>query len=144
MFSSILIFFFSCITAIAENKMEKLLNINIDKPRWDQQQFSGRLKHFINITDPRTVLSSDSELNEAKALVCSHRNKTLPSGTTEAKLWYAKKLYDSAFHPDTGEKQNVIGRMSFQVPGGMAITGSMLQFYRYIFFCNLRICSFAE
>jgi hypothetical protein len=53
-----------------------------------------------------------------------------PPGTTQQQVIYAKKLYESAFHPDTGDKQNVFGRMSFQVPGGMAITGAMLQFYR--------------
>ena len=42
----------------------------------------------------------------------------------------ATQLYKSAFHPDSGELQNVFGRMSFQVPGGMLITGAMLQWYR--------------
>lgn len=60
-----------------------------------------------------------------------HRNGTLSSGTTAEQLLAAKQIYESSFHPDTGQKQNVFGRMCFQVPGGMAITGAMLSFYKY-------------
>ncbi|XP_039631208.1 sideroflexin-2 [Polypterus senegalus] len=109
-----------------------LNKFNIDAPRWDQSTFIGRLKHFFNITDPRTVLLSNARLDEAKSLVEKCRAGTVPPGTTEEQLHYAKKLYDSAFHPDTGDRMNLIGRMSFQVPGGMAITGFMLQFYRTV------------
>ncbi|XP_044518481.1 sideroflexin-2 [Gracilinanus agilis] len=107
-----------------------LSSFNIDTPRWDQSTFMGRLKHFFNITDPRTALVSEQTLDWAKMMVESSRHGTVPPGTNQEQLLYAKKLYDSAFHPDTGDKMNVIGRMSFQVPGGMAITGFMLQFYR--------------
>ena len=55
-----------------------------------------------------------------------------PHGTTKEQLLYSKKLYDSAFHPDTGDKMNIFGRMSFQMPGGMIITGAMLSWYRYV------------
>uniref|UniRef100_A0A671PHW7 Sidoreflexin n=1 Tax=Sinocyclocheilus anshuiensis TaxID=1608454 RepID=A0A671PHW7_9TELE len=112
--------------------MEALKGFDIDAPHWDQSTFMGRLKHFFNITDCRTVLLPDSRLDEAKALVESCRAGSVPPGTTVEQLHYAKKLYDSAFHPDTGDRMNLIGRMSFQVPGGMAITGFMLQFYRTV------------
>ncbi|KAI8477856.1 Sideroflexin-2 [Branchiostoma belcheri] len=104
--------------------------IDLDRPRWDQSTFIGRLKHFANLTDMRTVLSSDAKLTKPE--IWSQITGSTPPGTTEEQLWYAKKLYDSAFHPDSGELQNVIGRMSFQVPGGMLITGFMLQFYRTV------------
>lgn len=55
-----------------------------------------------------------------------------PQGTKLTDVIRAKQLYESAFHPDTGEKQNVFGRMCFQMPGGMAITGVMLSFYRLV------------
>ncbi|XP_034414491.1 sideroflexin-2 [Cyclopterus lumpus] len=109
-----------------------LSSFDIDAPQWDQSTFMGRLKHFFNITDWRTAALPDSRLDEAKVLVEHCRSGFVPPGTTEEQLHYAKKLYDSAFHPDTGDRMNLIGRMSFQVPGGMAITGFMLQFYRTV------------
>lgn len=60
------------------------------------------------------------------------RQRKEPPGTTDEQVWNAKTLYESAFHPDSGDKMNIFGRMSFQVPGGMLITGALLQFYRYV------------
>lgn len=54
----------------------------------------------------------------------------VPAGTTKEQLVSAKVLYDSAFHPDTGDEMNLIGRMSFQVPGGMVIVGILMTFYQ--------------
>jgi tricarboxylate carrier len=104
--------------------------IDVDKPRWEQRTFLGRLKHFAWVTDYRSAFISNARLLEAKTLVQQYRTNQEPPGTPEEKVWYAKKLYESAFHPDSGELQNVIGRMSFQVPGGMILTAGMLQFYR--------------
>lgn len=104
--------------------------LNIDAPLWDQNTFVGRFKHFLWVTDPRTCVVGEEQLLQAKDLVEQYRIGKEPPGTTLEQVIYAKKLYESAFHPDSGDLQNVFGRMSFQVPGGMAITGAMLQWYR--------------
>jgi hypothetical protein len=62
------------------------------------------------------VLSDASaELDDAKSLVNAYKEGKEPKGTTDDQVWAAKKLYDSAFHPQTGEKNFFLGRMSFQV-----------------------------
>ncbi|XP_055906332.1 sideroflexin-2 [Eupeodes corollae] len=112
--------------------MAQIDRINVDKPLFDLNTFTGRFKHFAWMTDPRTVVVSSERLVEAKTLVEKYRLGQEPAGTSKDDVRYAMKLYTSAFHPDTGELQNFCGRMSFQVPGGMLITGAMLQFYRTV------------
>ena len=104
--------------------------INLDEPRWDQSTFVGRAKHFFATTNPLNCFATRAELEAAKTLVDQYRNGVEPTGTSEEDIWKAKTLYDSAFHPDTGELNFLPGRMSFQVPGNMTITGCMMTFYK--------------
>jgi tricarboxylate carrier len=106
-----------------------LTRINIDKPRYDQSTFWGRAQYFFETTNPLNVFASSEQLEEARKIVTDYRaGKEV--NITEDELWAAKNLYDSAFHIETGEKLNLVGRMSFQVPGNMSITGCMMTFYR--------------
>jgi tricarboxylate carrier len=105
--------------------------IDIDKPRYDQNTYGGRAKHFFVTTNPLNILASSRDLERAKEIVESYRKtKCLPQGVSEDQLWKAKYLMDSAFHPDTKEKMFFLGRMSCQVPGNLIITAGMLTWYK--------------
>ena len=104
--------------------------INIDSPRYDQNTFQGRATHFFITTNPLNVLATDEKLDRAKKIVEDYRQGIEDKSLTEDEIWEAKQLYDSAFHPQTGEKVFLLGRMSFQVPGNMLITGCMMTFYK--------------
>merc|ERR1712079_707298 len=106
--------------------------IDLDTNPWDQDTFMGRFRYFAWMSNPMNGLVGNQTLVEAKQLLQQYRAGTEPPGTTETQVRSAMQLYKSAFHPDSGELQNVFGRMSFQMPGGMLITGAMLQFYKTV------------
>lgn len=111
--------------------VEETSMIDLTKPRYPQDTYLGRAMHFFSTTNPVNVLASDEELQHAKERVEAYLHNPHPVNKEEEEnLWQAKQLYDSAFHPDTGEKNFLPGRMSFQVPGNMLITGCMMTFYQ--------------
>jgi len=107
-----------------------MVQVNIDQPKWDQSNFWGRAKHFFTTANPLNVFATPSQLDCAKDIVTRYRQgEDIPALSVED-LWKAKHLYDSAFHPDTGDKMFIAGRMSAQVPMNMTITGCMMTFYK--------------
>lgn len=106
--------------------------IDLSKPKYDQSTYVNRVKHFILLTNPLNLLATSKELDDVKRIIQEYKSgKTEIEGCkTEEDLWRAKYMYDSVYHPETGEKMIIVGRMSAQMPMNMLITGAMLTFYK--------------
>lgn len=62
------------------------------------------------------------------------KGDSIPHGLTLDDVYKAKDVVDSAYHPETGDKMIIFGRMSAQVPMNMLITGCMVTFYKWVNF----------
>jgi len=113
---------FDCLTVMESR-------IDLSKPQYDQNTYWGRVSHFSKLTDPRNLALSDSELTRARDIVNRHKSGE-NTGLSVAALWNEKYKYDSAYHPESGQKMFLPGRMSAWVPANMCITGAMLAFQK--------------
>lgn len=107
--------------------------IDIDQPRWDQSNYWGRVRHFWVTTHPLNLFHTEKQLDHANDIVTRYKKGENIPGLTEDELWKQKYIYNSAFHPETGQKMFFLGRMSAQAPMNMVITGCMLTFYKCVY-----------
>ncbi|XP_063728620.1 sideroflexin-3-like [Symsagittifera roscoffensis] len=90
--------------------------------------FGERYSYFKQVLSPIWLFKSEKELQLAKEIV---NTPGVPNERVSvADVKWARTLYASAFHPDTGQVNPLIGRMSFQIPGNTIVTALMLTFYR--------------
>jgi tricarboxylate carrier len=90
---------------------------NIKTSRFNTSTFSGRFSQMLNNMDPSTLLASDTKIREAEGILNSFvATNGLVRPKTDDELWAAKKLVDSAVHPDTKEIIPKPFRMSGYVP----------------------------
>ncbi|XP_012935542.1 sideroflexin-5 [Aplysia californica] len=94
--------------------------------RFDQSSFYGRFRHFMDVIDPSTLLTSSKKLDSAVQLLNDYKNGSLPSGVTDEQLWKAQKIKQAIIHPDTGEKILIPFRMSGYVPFGSPVVVGLL------------------
>ncbi|KAI9310533.1 Tricarboxylate/iron carrier [Dichotomocladium elegans] len=99
--------------------------IDLSKPRYPQSTYWGRFRHFIDVTDVRTLFVSGQQLEAAKGLL-AHYKQNPGMAVDPEKLWKAKKVVDSTVHPDTGEPILLPFRMSCFVPTNMVLVAGML------------------
>ncbi|XP_041928425.1 sideroflexin-5a isoform X3 [Alosa alosa] len=98
----------------------------LGESRFDQRSFYGRLRHFLNVIDPRTLFVSESHLNASVRMLEQFKNGSLPPGVTDAQLWEAQKIKQAIIHPDTGEKIFMPFRMSGYIPFGTPVVVGLL------------------
>ncbi|XP_067037758.1 sideroflexin-5-like isoform X2 [Acropora muricata] len=94
--------------------------------RFDEKTYWGRLKRCLDVTDPRTLFVGEKKLQDSISLLTQFKNGTLPHGTTDQKLWEARKVKEAIIHPDTGKKIFMPFRMSGYVPFGTVTVLGML------------------
>lgn len=95
------------------------------KPKYDLSTFTGRLMHFIDITEPSTLFYSDEKVMESKTIIEKYNATGYMCGT-DSDMWSHRKLVDAAIHPISGEIIPKPFRVSAIAPVNIPIVFGML------------------
>lgn len=93
--------------------------------KYSQDTFSGRLRHFLDVIDPRTLFTPQSEVERCVRMLQQYKDGN-KEGWKDEELWKAQKIKQAIIHPDTGKKIPMPFRMSGFVPFGTPIVAGLL------------------
>jgi sideroflexin-5 len=76
--------------------------------RYDQGNFAGRFCRMLLACDPRLLLYTEEQVRTAKAMLDNHHqtnnsSKNDSNSENDRVLWEARRMVESAMHPDTGD-----------------------------------------
>lgn len=95
--------------------------------RFDAATFMGRWAKMISNCDPSTLLASQSDIQKAAQILKDYEhNPAKVKSLSQEELWSARKLKESAIHPDTGEIVPLPFRMAGYVPFNGPICVAMM------------------
>lgn len=95
----------------------------LPESRYDLNTYWGRVKHCAEVSDPRMLLNTSTDIENARTLISDYRNG---KGPMTPELWRAKRVLDSTLHPDTGVPVLLPFRMSSYVLSNLVVTVGML------------------
>jgi len=100
---------------------------SMDKDKFDQETFYGRLMGMYEYIDPRTLALTTDDLKKAQDLLDNFKaHGKKPDGVSDADMWEAKRNIAVSIHPVTGEELLKVGRMSAFVPMNVPLCALML------------------
>lgn len=99
-------------------------DVPLPASRYDLGTYWGRVQHCAELSDPRMLLNTPSDVETARQLIGAYRRGETKHMSPE--LWRAKRVLDSTLHPDTGETVMLPFRMSSYVLSNLVVTVGML------------------
>jgi len=97
----------------------------MEKPKYDQSTFLGRLMGMYDYIDPRTLILSSDSLKTSRAIIDEFK-ATGKKPCSDEEMWEHRKNVEVSFHPATGEELLKVGRMSAFVPMNVPLCAFML------------------
>ena len=81
-------------TTSSSSSSSLVAEFRLGESRYDQSSFLGRLQHFLDVVDPRTLFVSDAQLQNAVDLLRAFEtgNGQKPEGVVDEDLWQAQKI----------------------------------------------------
>ena len=87
--------------------------------------FAQRFVHFLNVTDPRTLFTSNDKILEAQRVVAQSKATRVQCGSTEEFAGY-QRLVDAAIHPASGQIIPAPFRVSAIAPVNIPLVFAMI------------------